>query len=177
MQRRQALVVVGVHVGRRGEQARHDIRQAQRAGQHQHGDAAGQAVLDLRAGLQQRGHDLGLAHAHRRRQRRGAAIGCALRIGAATEQMRHHAEMAATGRTQQRGAALRIDGVDRQAEIDQATHRIGVADHRGRRYIRLAQAAVRQRPDAPVQPVGQVAAADRQRHAQWGLPVGSARFR
>lgn len=134
-------------------------------------------MFNLRAGLQQRSHDLGLAHAHRRRQWRGAAVGGTLRIGAAAEQMRHHAKVAATGRTQQCGAALRVEGVDRQTEVDQATHRIGIAGHCGSRHIRFAQRAARQRPDAPIQPAGQIAAADRQRHAQRGLPIGSARFR
>ncbi len=177
MQGCQPLIVGGVHVGCGREQTRHDIRQAECARQHQHGHATGQAMFDLRAGLQQGSDDIGLAHAHRRRQRRGAAIGCALRVGTAAEQMRNHAQVAATGRTQQRGAALGIDGIHRQTEVDQASHRIGIASHRGRGHVRFAQRTAWQRPDPPVQPVGQIAPADRQRHAQRGLPVGSACFR
>ena len=100
-----------------------------------------------------------------------------LRIGAACEQQVDHRAMTATGRAQQRGAALRIGGIDRQAEVEQATHRIGFADDRGRRQVRRLQRTTGQRPAAPVEPVGEVATARRQRDAERRLPVGGAQVR
>src|SRR3546814_15491572 len=46
-----------------------------------------------------------------------------LRVGAAFEKQFDRLAMAAAGRAQQRGAALHVDGVHRQAEIEQAPHR------------------------------------------------------
>ena len=48
-----------------------------------------------------------------------------------------------------------------QAEVEQATHRIGVADDRGGRHVAGLQRAPGQRPAAPVEPVGEIAAARR----------------
>ncbi|MNI62114.1 hypothetical protein D3C73_1174200 [compost metagenome] len=99
-----------------------------------------------------------------------------LRISTARQQQVDHGQMATAGSTQQRGAALRINGVDGKAQIIQTTHGIDVAGHRGGRQIAFAQSPARQRPDPPVQPVGQIATTDRQRHAQRRLPIGSTRF-
>ena len=85
--------------------------------------------------------------------------------------------MAAAGRAQQRGAALRVRRIDRESQIQQAAHRVGVADHRRRRQVGGSQRAARQRPATPVQPIGQIAAAAGQRHTQRSLAVGGAGIR
>ena len=100
-----------------------------------------------------------------------------LRVGAAREQQVDHRAMAAAGRAQQRGAALVVDGIDRQAEVEQAAHGIGVADDRRGRHVVGEQRAVRQRPAAPVEPVGEVAAARRQRDAERRLAIGGEQVR
>ena len=177
VQRRQALAIAGIDVGAGGEQQGGDVRQTQGAGQHKYRDSAGQAMAQVGAGIEQCGDHFGLAHAHRRRQRRGTAVGGVLRVGATRQQQVDRGEVAAPGCAQQAGAALGIDRVDREPQFQQAPHRVGIAGHRRGGHVGRAQGAPRQRPAAPVQPVGQVATATGQGHAEGGLAIGRARLR
>ena len=71
-------------------------------------------------GLQQAFDDVRLAHADRGGQRGGAGVGGQPGIGPAGQQVFDQFAMAAPRRTQQRGAALAVGGVDREAEVQQA---------------------------------------------------------
>ena len=177
MQRAQALRIGGLQVGTGLQQARDQIRQAQRRRQHQHGDIARQALFQPGICLQQAVNDLRLAHAHRRRQRGGAGVGGMAGVRTARQQQLDQAQMAATGGTQQCGAALAIHRIHRQAQVQQAAHAVEVAHHRGGRHVVCTQRPPGQRPAAPVQPCGQVTPAGGQRHAQRGLPIGGATVR
>ncbi|KAG1579870.1 hypothetical protein G6F46_015595 [Rhizopus delemar] len=90
-------------------------------------------MFQLGTGIEQGRDDVHLAHADRRRQRRGTTGRRVLRIGATRQQQIGHCQMATTGRTQQRGAALCIDGVDGESQIDQAAHGVHLTGHRGGR--------------------------------------------
>jgi hypothetical protein len=172
VQRRQALRIPGMHVGPGRQQARGDVGHAQRRGQHQHGGATGQFLFDRGAGRQQGADDVELTHAHRRRQGRGAAVRGQVQVGTARQQQVDHRRMAAAGRAQQGRAALRIDGIERQAEVEQPAHRVGIAAHRRRRQVGIGQRTARQGPDPPVEPVGQIAPAAGQGHAERRLAIG-----
>ena len=50
-----------------------------------------------------------------------------LRIGTARQQQVDRGRMAAAGRAQQAGAALRIDRIDRESQLEQAAYRVGIA--------------------------------------------------
>ena len=171
MQRGQALRIVRVQVGAGGKQARGEFRQAERGRQHQHGDLARQALFEPCAGVQQAFHDLQLAHADRRRQRGGTGVRGERGIRAARQQQFDQGAMAAAGRAQQGAAALAVHRVHRQPQVQQATHRLGIADDRRGRDIGGLQGAPGQAPTAPVQPRGEVATPGRQREAEGRLPV------
>ena len=128
------------------------------------------------AAIEQGRNDVDLAHADRRRQRRRTACSGVLRIGTARQQQVGHGQVATTGRTQHAvqpcaSTASTANPRSIRRRTASTSPAIAAAGRSASRRVRRGSG------HPPVQPVGQVTATDRQRHAQWRLTVGGTCFR
>ena len=96
-------------------------------------------------------HDGIAARADRGTERSRAAVRAARRIRSALKQVSDQVRMTATRRPDEGGGALRVDGVNGQAEIEQRVrHCLQIATGGGSGQIGRAQAAMRQFPQWPI---------------------------
>ncbi len=174
VQCRAAMSIGGQRIGAVRQQRADRLILPQCGRDHERRDAAGQTLIHRHAIFRQCPDHIDLTCGKCDAEAGGSRVSRNFRICAACQQRTHQGHMAAAAGTQQRRAALRIDGVEREAQIEQTLHRIGIATLRGGHQIGIAQRTTRQAPLRPIHPARQMRAAKRERQSTRSLAIGRA---